>query len=792
MVRDAPVLTPPVISLVATSNLTPTSATVTWQTDMGADSVVEYGLTTAYGSSVGLAPLVSQHAVPLVELESSTTYHYRVTSTNALGQMAVSADATFTTFGEPVPVNWTNLVNATVVNGKLTKLNGCEDCENAGAVSREMLSASTGKGFLEFRVTDLTKNYFIGLSHSSIGTTSSEIAYAMWQGNGVTITENGVSRTFFPVAVNDLLRITVENGVVKYLRNGVVVYTSTVAPTYPLRVDTSLRSKDVTVTDAVFSADPYTPTVPVISGVVASPVQDTSAEISWNTDLAATSQVDYGFTDDYGSSTTYQNVFGMQHSQTLTGLLPGTTYHYRVLSWSIEGLANTSGDHTFTTAASPTLQPVVWTDLVNATVTAGVLQKTGGCSGCEDAGAASTQSISAADGYVEFTVTDLLKDYYIGLSNGNAGTTSAPIKFAMWQGNGVSIVESGVVRTVFPVNVNDVLRIGVVQGVVKYYRNGIIVYTSAVAPTYPLRVDTTLRTSNVTVTNAIIVADPFVAAPPNITNVGVSSLTDVSGVVTWSTDQASDSQVDYGTTTNYGTSTPLNGATVFAHSQLLTGLTPSTTYHYRVRSTSAGFTTTSGDFTFTTLALQPPAVPVIWTSVVNATVTGNVLQKTSGLVRGLDSGAVSQQTLSEGYVEITATEVNSWRVVGLSHTSTGTHDLEIQYSLWLHDGVVEVRENPTFGVDIAQATTPLAVNDVLRISVSSGVVRYWKNGVVFYTSTFVPTLPLLFDTTLLDLNSTIVNAVISVGSSPVPEPSLEESAGRTPEPAEVPPAFRLW
>jgi hypothetical protein len=155
---------------------------------------------------------------------------------------------------------------------------------------------------------------------------------------------------------------------------------------------------------------------------------------------------------------------------------------------------------------------------------------------------------------------------------------------------------------------------------------------------------------------------------------------------------------------------------------------------------------------------------------VNSTVTGNDLQKTSGLTRGLDAGAVSQQVIGDGgYMQFTVTELTKWRVIGLSHSSAGTSDLEIQYSFWLHDGVAEVRENPTFGVDIPQATVGIAVGDVLRISVNGGVVKYWKNGMVFYTSTFAPTMPLLVDVTLLDLNSIISNAVVVTGSGSAPE-----------------------
>src|SRR5207237_4747106 len=80
------------------------------------------------------------------------------------------------------------------------------------------------------------------------------------------------------------------------------------------------------------------------------------------------------------------------------------------------------------------------------------------------------------------------------------------------------------------------------------------------------------------------------------------------------TNAASDSRVDYGPTTAYSSSTPLNASLLTAHAVTLTGLLATTTYHYRVKSRdSAGNLATSGDFTLTTLiavpATPPPCVP---------------------------------------------------------------------------------------------------------------------------------------------------------------------------------------
>jgi hypothetical protein len=90
--------TPPLISAINTTSTTDTGTTVTWVTSEAADSQVEYGLTTSYGSSTALAiALVTAHAQTLNGLASSTVYHYRVKSRDAAGNLATSGDNTFMT-----------------------------------------------------------------------------------------------------------------------------------------------------------------------------------------------------------------------------------------------------------------------------------------------------------------------------------------------------------------------------------------------------------------------------------------------------------------------------------------------------------------------------------------------------------------------------------------------------------------------------------------------------------------------------------------------------------------------
>lgn len=98
-VAGPPDTTPPVISNVQASGITASGATITWTTDEASNSVVEYGLTTSYGSSASNATNVTSHSISLSGLGGNTVYHYRVKSTDAAGNTATSEDHSFQTGG---------------------------------------------------------------------------------------------------------------------------------------------------------------------------------------------------------------------------------------------------------------------------------------------------------------------------------------------------------------------------------------------------------------------------------------------------------------------------------------------------------------------------------------------------------------------------------------------------------------------------------------------------------------------------------------------------------------------
>src|SRR2546430_7487568 len=81
------------ISNAVTANATPTSIGIDWQTSAPANSQVEYGTTTNYGSTTPIdSTMVTSHQLTVSGLNPGATYHCRVHSTDARNNSAVSGD----------------------------------------------------------------------------------------------------------------------------------------------------------------------------------------------------------------------------------------------------------------------------------------------------------------------------------------------------------------------------------------------------------------------------------------------------------------------------------------------------------------------------------------------------------------------------------------------------------------------------------------------------------------------------------------------------------------------------
>ncbi|MGH9958675.1 MAG: RHS repeat-associated core domain-containing protein, partial [Pyrinomonadaceae bacterium] len=296
-------------------------------------------------------------------------------------------------------------------------------------------------------------------------------------------------------------------------------------------------------------------------------------------------------------------------------------------------------------------------------VTGNSIQKVSGTSSWYDAGAVSSQTIVSGDGYMEFTPGETATWRMAGLGNNESSAHYSDIEYAFFMvGSTLNIYESGTDRGSFGTyTAGDRLKVAVENGAVKYYRNGALVYTSTVAPAYPLQVDTSLNTVNAGVYNVVITS--------NLQNVSWSNVS--------------------------------------------------------------------------------PTIQV----------TGNSIQKISG-TNAWDAGAVSAQAIvaGDGYMEFTPGETGTYRMAGLGNTDSSAHYGDIEFAFFVAGGgTLQIYESGTergtFGT--------YAAGDRLKVAVENGVVKYYRNGALVYTSTVGPAYPLQVDTSLNTVNAGVYNVVIS-------------------------------
>src|SRR5712692_7189932 len=135
------------ISNVAAANATPTSVGIDWQTNAAANSQVEYGTTTGYGSMTALdSTMVTSHQLTISSLNPGTAYHCRVHSKDAQNNSAVSGDLACSTPKDTTPptVSITSPVANATLSGTVNVTANASDNVAVASVQFKVDSANTG------------------------------------------------------------------------------------------------------------------------------------------------------------------------------------------------------------------------------------------------------------------------------------------------------------------------------------------------------------------------------------------------------------------------------------------------------------------------------------------------------------------------------------------------------------------------------------------------------------------------------------------------------------------------
>ena len=401
-------------------------------------------------------------------------------------------------------------------------------------------------------------------------------------------------------------------------------------------------------------------TPPALSAVAATQVTSGGVTLTWMSSEASDSQVDYGPTTAYGTTTSLAPAMVASHAQALSGLASAALYHYRVRSRDAAGNLAVSGDFTFTTtaAAPPTSGPVAYWMLDETSGSLATDATTNGCTGTllngplhvpgrigpavSFDGLNDTVSIPhtvALDAYplsvtlwVKTTASSLsgivnkylptsLSGYQVFTNNGNlCAWYFRDGSDYVWDGSGCTLATPGFNdgkwhHVAFIVDasggrlfVDGALRasqpwIGTPGATGTTQALSLAQYPGTTAPYLAGSLDD-VRIYNRAL-SASEVSSLFSAAPasdttpPAITQVTAAKVRSTRAVVQWQTNEPGDTQVEYGPTTAYGSVTTLSTLLATSHRQSIAGLTPATTYHFRVRSRdAAGNLSVSSDFTF--------------------------------------------------------------------------------------------------------------------------------------------------------------------------------------------------
>ncbi|MCX6835090.1 MAG: fibronectin type III domain-containing protein, partial [candidate division Zixibacteria bacterium] len=131
-------------------------------------------------------------------------------------------------------------------------------------------------------------------------------------------------------------------------------------------------------------------TAPIISGVTGVGLaSSTASNVYWTTNEPATSQVEYGLSQAYGTFSSLDATLVTDHAVTLTGLTADTVYHYRVISRDALNNEAISSDYTFRTLqpssnlalGRPVTVSASYSGYLPSRVTDGTIAPSGGTSG---------------------------------------------------------------------------------------------------------------------------------------------------------------------------------------------------------------------------------------------------------------------------------------------------------------------------------------------------------------------------------------------------------------------------
>lgn len=541
----------PNISDIDNSNFTHNGVTITFTTDEAASSFIEYSTESGFSQGVifGQSNLVTSHSINLTSLNPSTTYFYKIRSSDVLSNETVSDEYSFTTSPDP-----TDTTSPTISNTVVS-------------------SVTHNTATITFLTNENTVSYIeYGLDNN----------YGQLYGNNLYNTNHSITLP------NNLSAQTTY-----YFRTKVIDISGN---------ETLGLGSTFTTT-----SNPADITPPSISDIEIENISQNSATISWQTNELSDSYIGFS-TDQNYSSEQGSSLLTVNHSITLIGLSPATSYYFRVKSKDSSGNIsldnNNSVGYNFITLGGHA-PPLISSIETNNVAT--------------DSAEISWNTDTTTNSFVEYWLNETSIFWY---GNNNIiqahkitipGLVSDSTYFYR-----VHSKDSSGSEAISDINTFSTLNIGTTtsnnvddsseEGILDRIKHGTVDFIKQVIDAIsdsPISEDDLTTSLNSMTPN--IVSSPSISSGNIMVDPGVDKIT-----ITWVTDKKSNSVVAYTLDSDYDPSTSQYPTEVgdydelvTSHSVELTNLNPNTTYHYKVRSKSTyGNWADSDDYTFTTLSIN--------------------------------------------------------------------------------------------------------------------------------------------------------------------------------------------
>ncbi|NOZ62446.1 MAG: hypothetical protein GXO74_12285 [Calditrichaeota bacterium] len=534
-------LPPQIVSGPEINDISSNSATIRWQTNEPATSLIQYGLSGSYSYSQQKQTFVTNHEITLYHLNPGVTYHFRVGGKDSSGNGPNwSDDAIFVTSASDVSVGFPDTTVHAGTTMWIPLLTS-----NIADYSVKTWSALIGYDSKKMKLMDIKQENTLISTWNPIQVDSTA-GYISINANG-SYAISGAGELIlleFKIKDSNQTNQTAEIALLNFRYDqgwpAVNAYNSTI--------------------NIIGAADILPPQI--TWGPYVDKITNSSARIYWRTDELSYAEIEYGATGTYGN-TKISSELDTLHQIILTNLQPNFQYHYHVRNRDLaDNISLFSADSTFSTLSGNSVAVSIPIRSANAGAVIEIPIHTTNLTGLE---------VYSCDIDIDYDETKLS-----AISASSAGCLTSswgnPV-YTIFQGE--LIVAMGGIQALQ--NEGDLVKLKFqVSNSARPNDIAIIRFNSFVfnegTPLSSLNFGTIKVKDNIP--PRLLVGPVVMDIQPNST------------IIAWQTDEPANSRVLWGIQ-SADENIILNETVQKYHAVLLDGLAPHTTYSYRIASTDS-------------------------------------------------------------------------------------------------------------------------------------------------------------------------------------------------------------